>query len=560
MRFFLPILLAASPLAAQFNSIELPVDMAVDKSNFLEAPTFGTRAWLSRHFNPSVPRVELEPPARLEDFIVGGNLELSLRSYIELVMTNNTEIQIQKFGVEPQRNAITRAFGAFDPSVGLAFRSTRATQLPTSSIGGGATVTSLNQPFSVAYNQVMDTGTQLTLGYNGSKISTNSNNATFNPTFSSNMQMGFTQPLLRGRGRSNQLIPVLVAQTRFRSAEASMEDQILRLIQQAELAYWQVVEARENLRVQEQALEMQDVLLKRSLRELELGAISPLDIYQPQQNYANQEVRMTQARYNLIQAEDNLRRQIGADLDSQFHNMPIVLTETALPPADSTVFDREELVQVGLRNRPDLEATANNLAIDDLNMRQARNNLKPDLSLTGNFAGAGRGGTQLIRDGLTGPVIGFIPGGIADSLSNAFAFNFPTYGLGLNFNFPVRDRRAAADLADATVNKRLDALRVRGVQQQIRQEVLNAVTQVESSRASVQLAQVAMDFSQKRLEAEQKKYDLGVTTVFFVLDAQTQLTNAQANVVQQSVQYRRNLLNLLRVTGQLLDERGIQVR
>jgi outer membrane protein len=262
----------------------------------------------------------------------------------------------------------------------------------------------------------------------------------------------------------------------------------------------------------------------------------------------------------LVQAEDNLRRQIGADLDPQFRNTPITLTETALPPADDTVFDREQLVQTALQNRPDLEATSSNLVVDDLNARQARNNLKPDLSLTGNFSGAGRGGTQLIREGLTGPIVDRIPGGIADSLSNAFAFNFPTYGFGLTFNFPVRDRRAAADLADATVNKRLDALRIRSLQQQIRQDVLNAVTQVESSRASVRLAQVAMDFSQKRLEAEQKKYDLGVTTIFFVLDAQTQLTNSQANVVQQSVQYRRNLLNLLRVTGQLLDERGIRVR
>jgi outer membrane protein len=69
-----------------------------------------------------------------------------------------------------------------------------------------------------------------------------------------------------------------------------------------------------------------------------------------------------------------------------------------------------------------------------------------------------------------------------------------------------------------------------------------------------------MDFSQKRLEAEQKKYDLGVTTLFILLDSQTALTNAQANVVAQSVQYRRNLLNLLRVTGQLLEERDIQVK
>jgi outer membrane protein TolC len=293
---------------------------------------------------------------------------------------------------------------------------------------------------------------------------------------------------------------------------------------------------------------------------LELGAISPLDIYQPQQTYATQEVQVTQARYRLIQAEDQLRRQIGADLDPAYRDLPLVLTETVLPPTDDSAFDKEALVTTAVQKRPDLRSAAVDLTVDDLNAQQARNNLRPDLSLTGTFSGTGRGGTELVRTGLVGAPTLVVPGGLGPALSNTFAFNYPTYGFGLTLALPIRDRRSAADLADATVNKRIDALQVRQLQQNIRQDVLNAITQVESSRASVKLAQVAMDFSQKRLEAEQKKYDLGVTTIFFLLDAQTQLTNSQANVVTQSVQYRRNQLNLLRVTGQLLEERGIEVK
>jgi outer membrane protein TolC len=117
-----------------------------------------------------------------------------------------------------------------------------------------------------------------------------------------------------------------------------------------------------------------------------------------------------------------------------------------------------------------------------------------------------------------------------------------------------------ADYADATVQKRLDSLRVRQSEQQIRTEVLNAISQVENSRASVDLAKIAADLAQKRVEADQKRYDLGTITLFFLLDSQNSLTQAQSELVNNSVQYRRNLLNLLQRSGTLLQERGITLK
>ena len=132
--------------------------------------------------------------------------------------------------------------------------------------------------------------------------------------------------------------------------------------------------------------------------------------------------------------------------------------------------------------------------------------------------------------------------------------------MGLQLSLPLRDRRASADYADAVVNKRLEMLRIRNLEQTARLEVLNAITQVENSKASIELAKIALDLAQKRVDADQKRFDLGAITMFFLLDAQTQLTQAQSALVNQTVQYRRNLTNLLRVTGDLLSERGITVQ
>jgi outer membrane protein TolC len=153
-----------------------------------------------------------------------------------------------------------------------------------------------------------------------------------------------------------------------------------------------------------------------------------------------------------------------------------------------------------------------------------------------------------------------IPGGMGDAFDQLFGFGLPTYRFGLTLRLPIRDRARSADLADALVSKKLDALRTRSLEQRVRLDVLNAINNVESSKAGVKLAEVAVEFARKQAEAEQKKYDLGTNVMYFVLQAQTDLATAQSQLVTQSISYRRNLLNLLRYTGELLDERGIAIQ
>jgi outer membrane protein len=237
--------------------------------------------------------------------------------------------------------------------------------------------------------------------------------------------------------------------------------------------------------------------------------------------------------------------------------MPIVLTESVAPPAE-VALDKEQLVQRALARRPDLRASNETLANDDLVIRQANNALLPDLSLTALYGSFGQGGTFYDRRGAVtpegAPIISVTPGGFGDAFTQLWGFSFPTYGFGLTLRLPIKD------LADAVVTKRIDTLRNRSIQQNIRLQVLQAVNQVENSKASVQLAQIARDLAQKRVDAEQKRYELGTTTIFFVLAAQNDLTTAEASLVRESINYRRNLLSLLQRTGELLDERGIQVQ
>lgn len=522
--------------------------------DLLSAPMFPRVNWFKRHFAEPMPKTELRGVSKFDDFIIDDKLELSLRSYLQLVLANNVDIDIQRLAVEITRNSITRAYAPFDPFFTGNFQTTRTIQQTSSQLEGAQTLNQLAQPMTFAYTQTLTNGLQYTAGFNASKTSTNNSFNFFNPALNASMVGSFAMPLLNGRGKTIQMMPITIARSRLRVSNENFLNQLLILMATAENAYWDVVGARESLRVQEKALELSAEALKRSKRELELGAISALDIYQPEANYATAEIQVLQARYRLQQSEDGLRRQMGADLDAKYRTMPIVLTESPQPPAEEADMDREAVVAKAVRLRPDLRANVERIAQDDLQLTLTSNALLPQLALRGSYTSTGRGGDNFIGGG------NVIRGGFLDALDQVFGFNYPVYMFGMTMRLPIRDRNAAANYADAVITKRSDILSRRSLEQTIRQQVLNAISQVESSKASVKLAVVSRDLAQKQLDAETKKYDLGTSVIFFVLDAQTRLVNAESVLVNNIIQYRRNQINLLRMTGELLDERGIQVQ
>jgi len=520
-------------------------------------PFFPKPSYFKKHFLNVPTKVELQPPVRLADFVVDGKLELSLKSYLDLVMANNPDIGVQKLNVEFSRDAILRAFSVFDPLASASFSTTRTLTPAATILAGAETLNTLAQPLSLGYLQTLPTGAQYNVTFSDVKTSVNSAYSTVNPELASGLNFTVTQPLLRGRGMFITKLPISIARSRLKAADFTLQDQVIQLVAAAESAYWDVVNARENLRVQEESLKLADAALTRAKKEIELGATSKLEVFQPEANRANAELGLVQARFTLEQTEFALRKQMGADLDPTYRNMPLLLTESLDMPVESRPIDRDAEVDLALRRRPDLRSTVQSLDVDDLSIKQANDRMKPQLNFTAQYGSSGVGGIVYQRDPNTLQVISTVPGGLADALGGVFGFGYPIYGFGLTLTLPVRDRNAAANLADAVVQKRMDVLKVRSTEQTVRLQVLNAVSQVEQSREAVRVAKIARDLAQKRVEADQQRYELGVITLYFVLDSQNAFVLAESNLVAQTISYKRNLLTLYQRTGELLDERGI---
>ncbi|HEY3441038.1 MAG TPA: TolC family protein [Paludibaculum sp.] len=525
--------------------------LSSDLGNF-DANWIGTGSWYRKAFKAD-SNVTLSPPVRLKDYVADGTLRLSLRGYLDLVIANNTDLSIQRLSLELPKNAIQRAFGVFDPLVTSSFGATRA-NTPTSNALDGATILSnLSQPFSLRYQQLTPFSTQFFSTLNWTKTSNNNSFQLYNPSLQNTWQMGFNQPLIRNRGRDITKLGITIARAQRVAQEISFQDTVLRSLVTAENAYWDVVNARERIKVQKEALRLAEASLERTNKEISLGATSELERFQPEQNAATQRIALTQFEFQLTQFEDVLRRQIGADLDPDARKLRLELTEDVTKAPDEAIYDKESLVGVALQKRPDLRAVKANLTVNDYQIRSTRELLKPLMNLSAFYQTFGRGG-PLYATGR--PVV---PGGAADAWGQMFGFNYSTYNFSLNLNLPLRDRAAAANLADAVVNKRSNTLRERSVEQQVRQEVLNAVTNVESSREGVKLAVIALDYAKKRADADQKRYDLGVINIFFLLSAQNDLTVAQSNLVTQTINYKRNVLTMQQRLGTLLEDKGIVI-
>jgi outer membrane protein len=484
----------------------------------------------------------------LQDHTANGKLVLSLEDSIRLALSNNTDIQLDRSQIEFAENNVRRTYGPFDPLLTSSFSDQR-TKSPTSTqLQGASVLGTLNQTTQIGYSQNFMTGTNFQTSFNANKFSTNSSFNFLNPSISTDLQFTVTQPLLRNRGLFPNRAPILIAQRNLKQARSTFQGEVSDIVLQVVGNYWFVILARENLAVQRKSLEEAERSYEHDKKALSLGALPPLDIYRSESQVASRRVGVIQAEYSLKQAQDQFRRGIGADLDPAIRVLDLELTDQPEPVGAVANTDIATALSRALANRPEFEGIRQQLASDEMSIRLAHNSLKPDLELSGFYAGAGLGGNTTAGNT-----------GLGSSLSQAFHFTYPAYGATLSLNLPVRNRAAQANLADALVGRNRDQYQERRTNQSITLEVTNAVRALEEAKLTMEAAKVAVDLARDSLHADERKYELGAVQIFFVLDAQTQLAQAEVNVIQAQVNYQLAVAQLDHATGDLLDHHHVQI-
>jgi outer membrane protein len=507
---------------------------------------------LERFFGISAkqkPPSPLPAPQGLSDHVVDGKLVLTLVDSIRLALSNNTDIRLDHSQIEFAQDNLRRVRGPFDPVATSSFVDNRAKSPTITQIQGAPVLETLTQTTTFGYSQLFQTGTNFQTSFAANKLSTNDSLSLLNPSLASNLQFTVTQPLLKNFGLFPNRVPILIAQRNLKQARANFMGEVNDIVLQIVGSYWNVVLARENLTVQKKSLEEAEKSYERDKKALSLGALPPLDIYRSQSQVATRRVGVIQAEYSLKQAEDQFRRGVGADLDPAIRVLDLDLTDRPEPTGELPSTDIATALARALANRQELERVHEQLASDELSVRLAHNNLKPDLQLSGFYSGNGVAGNS--------PTSGNT--GLTNSLSQVFHFTYPAYGASLSLTLPIRNHIGEANLADALVSRTRDQYQERQTHQSITLEVTLAVHSLEEAKLTMEAAKVAVDLARDTLRADERKYELGAESVFFVLDAQTQLAQAELNLIQAQINYQLAVAQLDHATGDLLEHHQVQI-
>jgi outer membrane protein TolC len=472
-----------------------------------------------------------------------------------LALANNTDVRIDHSQIDFALDSLSRAHSPFDPLATSSFSDTRTKTPTTTQTQGAPVLDSLSQTTTFGYSQTFQTGTNFQTAFATNKFSSNNSLAFINPSLSSNLQFTVTQPLLRNFGLFPNRAPILIAQRNLKQARANFTAEVNNIILGIIADYWSVVLGRENLAVQQKSLDEAQKSYDHDKKALSLGALPPLDIYRSESQVASRRVGLIQAEYALKQAADIFRRDIGADLDPAIRVLDLEFTDQPAPLGDLPSVDIAAALSRALANRPEFETARQSLASDELSVRLAHNNLKPDLELSGFYSGNGVAGNQLNPT----PPPPLLVTGLGDSLNQVFHFTYPAYGATLSLNLPIKRHGAEANLADALVSRRQDQYLERRTNQSVTLEVTNAVHSLEQAKLSIEAAKVAVDLARETLHADERKYELGAETVFFVLDAQTQVAQAELNLIQAQINFQLAVAQVDHATGDLLDHHHVQI-
>jgi outer membrane protein len=605
---------AATP-APQVSTIPPVASLGLATRNYSKGPRAFPNIlnpYKSIHVSPTV----LTNSPRIDQLISDGKLQLSLQDAVELALENSLDIAVQRYYPWIADDSILKAnsgsFGFGTP--GATFSSSTASINPfslnivtfdpivssTVSIAdvsipvnnpfisgtGAAGLTGLkshSSQFNNQYSQTFETGTNITVNWNNTRSSSAAANF-FNPAVTSSLSVSFSQPLLNGFGLAVGTRNIRIAKNNRKIADWAFAQQAITTVTNTITAYWELAFARENVKVQQQAVTVAEKLYEDNKKQLEIGSMAPLEVTRAESELATDHQNLIVAQTVQLQDEQILKNAISKDpLAPNLINVEIITTDQPKQPDVIETASFEESVKEAFAKRPDLQEQVLNLKNAEIDLKATRNALLPTLSVGGFYQANGlagnspiKGASTLVSSGIpivdangnpiliggndafvagsTAPVTGTSREGFTTAQSQIFHNQFPEYAAQLTLTLPLRNRSAEADNARSLLVQRQLETQMQQLRNAALLDVRNTYIALTQDRAQVEAASKARELQQQTFDAEEKKYKLGASTVYLVIQTQRDLIAAQgtelralANLEEAKASYERAVGRTLEV-------------
>lgn len=495
---------------------------------------------------PAISTTQTTPVAPVqEQRTTGPTVTLSVDDTVKRALEFNLDVQVERINPRLQDLTIQGTLAAWNPFVSNDTRFRSQSDIPRDTLLGSSFISRTFTTSSQLQQSLPWFGTFYSVGWVNDRATSTAQNQQFNPALSTTATFNLTQPLLQDFSTDANRTQYRVSRKQREITDVALQQTIIQTTRQTQIAYWELFYARANLQVAQQSLDLARQTLRDNRTRVEVGTMAPIDIVRAEAEVARNEETAILAAAQIDQAEDTLRRLILDPQSADYWTTNLDLSD-APPPLGTTDVDVEAAVGRALQQRTDLVSQRKSIEATDLNIRYYKNQLLPQVDFIANYGFFGAGGFRPGAEAnpTTGaPARDPLSLSWTDILGNAFARDNPRWTVGVQFQYPLGRSNQEVTLVRSRLQYQQQQLGLKDAELQAANEVRTAGRNVNTNRRRVDAARSSRILSERQLDAEQKKFAVGLATSFEVVQAQRDLAQARNSELQAIVAYVESLVN-----------------
>jgi len=472
-----------------------------------------------------------------------ATLRLSVDDAVKMALDDNVDLRADRLDPQISDTRVAAAAGVFRPTIVTALNSNNQLQPPSSFLVPAATKTDVVTTNAGLSQRLPRFGTSYSLGWTMAHTSSNSFLNSYNPLLQSGLLVNVSQPLIRDLVIDQPRQTLAVSRTNRDIADTRLRESLVHTTAAVKSAYWNLVSARANVEARRTALDLAQELGRVNKAKVDVGTSPPLDLVSAQAEVASDQEQLIIAETAVRQAEDRLRVLIFDPTKRENWNVQIEAIDS--PPVGTAAVDVDAAVTRALAERADLQRARKDIENAQIGVKYADNQRLPDVRLNASYAANGLGGTQVLRaGGFPGTIVG--PGQITPVgtvLSELFSRDFPTWSVGVSVSYPIGESSEQANLARAKLERSQSDERLKSAQARAIQQVRDAAWKIEMNAKRIETTRAARELAEQRLDAERKRYEVGMSTSFLVIQAQRDLAQTKNNELGAVLAYDLSLVD-----------------
>ena len=470
-------------------------------------------------------------------------LKITVDEAVQMALDNNVDLAAARLDPQIGDMRVAAASGLFRPTIASNVQRNNQLQPPSNLLTPTPTRTDLVTS-NVGLNQKLRWfGTSYSVAWDTSHASSDSFLNSYNPLLRSGLSLSVSQPLFKDlftdTGRTN----LAVSRNNRTIADTRLRETVVRTTAAVRAAYWNLVAARANVEARQASLRLAEELVRVNKAKVDVGQSPPIDLVSAQAEVASNQEQLIVAETAVKQSEDRLRLLIFDSARRDIWSIPLDPTDT--PAVGSVAVDVEAAVTNALRDRPDLERARKDIDSAKTSLRLAGNQTLPDVRVNASYQASGLGGTEVLRtSGFPGTIVG--PGqiiGFSTVLDQLFRSDYPTWAVGFTVSYPIGQSVDEANHARTRLETRQAEQRMKGAEGRVIQQVRDAAWKVQMNGRRVETVRAVRDLAEQRRDVEQKRFDVGMSTSFLVIQAQRDLAQARQNELAAVLAYDLSLVD-----------------